>query len=60
MVHKSINILASIYLYNLFTKNSSRDITTLRSSDTDLVVPFMNTKNGQNRFLTVVPTCRMI
>ena len=47
MVHKSINNLAPKYLCNLFTTNSSRDNITLRNSELDLHVPFMNTKNGQ-------------
>ena len=50
MVYKSTNKLAPIYLCNLFTKNSSREIITLRNSDTDLYVPFMNTRNGQKSF----------
>ena len=50
MVYKSINSLDPNYLSNLFTKNTSRDIITLRSSDTDLYVPFMNTKNDQKAF----------
>ena len=50
MVYKSTNKLAPIYLCNLLTKNSSREIITLRNSDTDLYVPFMNTRNGQKSF----------
>ena len=50
MVYKSTNKLAPIYLCNLFTKNSFREIITLRNSDTDLYVPFMNTRNGQKSF----------
>ena len=46
MVYKSINNLAPKYLCNLFTKNSSRDIT-LRNSELDLYIPFSNTKEGQ-------------
>ena len=47
MAYKSINNLAPICLCKLFTKNSSRDIITLRNSDTNLHVAFMNTRNGQ-------------
>ena len=50
MVNKSINNLAPKYLCNLFTKSSSRDSITLRNSELDLYVPFMNTKNGQKSF----------
>ena len=50
VVYRSINNLAPKYLCNLFTKNSSRDIVTLRNSEFDLYVPFMNTKNGQKSF----------
>ena len=50
MVYKSINNLVPKYLCNLFTKNSSRDIITLRNSELELYVPFMNTKNGQKSF----------
>ena len=50
MVYKSINNLVPKYLCNLFTKNSSRDIITLRNSELDLYVPFMNTKSGQKSF----------
>ena len=50
MVCKSMNNLAPKYLCNLFTKNSSRDIISLRSSETDLYVPFMNIMNGQESF----------
>ena len=50
MVYKSINNLAPKYLCNLFTKTSSRDIITLRNSELDLYVPFMNTKSGQKSF----------
>ena len=61
MVYKSINSLAPKYLYNLFTKSSSRDIISLRSSETDLYIPFMNTKNSQKSlFFTVVPICGMV
>ena len=47
MAYKSINNLAPKYQCILFTKNSSRDSISLRRSETDLYVPFMNTKNGQ-------------
>ena len=47
MVYKSINTLTPIYLWNLFTKRSSRDIITVRNSYTNLNAPFMNTKNDQ-------------
>ena len=50
MVYKSINNLAPKYICNVFTKASSRDIITLRNSELDLYVPFMNTKNGQKSF----------
>ena len=54
MVLKSINNFSSMYLCNSFTKNSSRDIhpgiITLRNSDSDLFVPSMTTKNGQQSF----------
>ena len=50
MVYKSINTLALKYLCNLFTKNSSRDIISLGSSDTDLYISFMNAKDGQKLF----------
>ena len=50
MVYKSINSLLPNYLSNSFTNNSSRDIITLRSSDTDLYVPFMNIKYTQKAF----------
>ena len=46
----SINSISLIYLCNLFTKNSSRDIITLRNSDTNLFVPLKNTENGQKSF----------
>ena len=39
-----------MYLCNLFAKNSSRDIITLRNSDTNLYRSFMNTKNGQKSY----------
>ena len=54
MIHKSINSLAFICLFNLSAKNSSKDIISLRNSETDLYVFFMNAKNGQKSFLTVV------
>ena len=47
MIYKSIHNLAPRYLCNLSTKISFKDIITLRNSETDLYVPFMNTKNGQ-------------
>ena len=47
IVHKSINNLAPKYQCKLFTRNSSRDIVSLRSSETDSYFPFMKTKNGQ-------------
>ena len=47
MVYKFIGYLAPKYVYNLLNQNSSRDIITLRNSELDLYVPFMNTKNGQ-------------
>ena len=50
MVYKSINNLAPKYLCNLFTKDSSRDAITLRNSELDLYVPFMNIKNPQKLF----------
>ena len=50
MVYKSTNNLASKYLCNFSTKNSSRDIVSLRSSGTELYIPFMNTKNDQKSF----------
>ena len=50
MVYKSKNNLAPKYLCNLFTKNSSRDTITLRNSELDLYVPFMNRKNDQKSF----------
>ena len=50
MVYKPIDNLVLIYLCNLFTKNSSRHIVTLRNSYTDLYVLFMNTKNVQTSF----------
>ena len=50
MAYKSINNLAPKYICNLLTKNSSRDTITLRNSELDLYVPFMNTKNGQKSF----------
>ena len=39
-----------MYLCNSCTRDSSRDITILRNSDTNLCVPFMNTKNGLQSF----------
>ena len=50
MVYKSIKKLASKYLCSLFIKNSSREIILLRSTETDLYVPFVNTQNGQKSF----------
>ena len=50
MLYKPINNRAHNYFANLLTKISSTDIITIRSSDTDLYVPFMNTKNGYKAF----------
>ena len=50
IVYKSINNLAPKYLCNLFTRNPSMDTITLRNSELDLYVPFMNTENGQKSF----------
>ena len=50
MLYKSINNLASKYICNFLSKTSSRDIISLRSSETDLYVPVMNTKKGQESF----------
>ena len=50
MVYKSIINLSPKYLCNLFTKNSSRDTITLRNSEIDLYVPFVNTNKGQKSF----------
>ena len=49
-MYKAINSLAPIYLCNLFTENPSRDIITMRISDTDLSFTFMNAKIGQKSF----------
>ena len=50
VAYKSRNSLAPIHLCSVITKNSSRDIITLRNFETDLHVPFMNTKRGQKMF----------
>ena len=50
VVYKSINNLALDYLSHLFIRNSERNIISLRNADTDLLVPFMKTSNGQKAF----------
>ena len=60
MVYKSIKNLVRKYLCNLFTKKSYRDTITLRNSELDLYIPFMNTKNGPKSFSSVVPSSGMV
>ena len=49
-VFKSINGLAPTYLSTLFTRNTTREIVSLRNSETDLLLPRMKTSNGQKAF----------
>ena len=49
-VYKSVNSLAPDYLSHLFVRNSDRNIINLRNAETDLLVPFMKTSNGQKAF----------
>ena len=50
VVHRSVNYIAPDYLSYLFIRNSNRNIISLRNADTDLLVPFMKTSNGQKAF----------
>ena len=49
-VYKSVNSLAPDYLSHLFVRNSERNCINLRNAETDLLVPFMKTSNGQKAF----------
>ena len=49
-VFKSINGLAPTYLSTLFTRNTTREIVSLRNSEADLLLPRMKTSNGQKAF----------
>ena len=49
-VFKSVNSLAPDYLSHLFVRNSDRNIIKLRNAETDLLVPFMKTSDGQKAF----------
>ena len=49
-VYKSVNSLAPDYLSHLFVRNSDRNIINLRKAETDVLVPFMKTSNGQKAF----------
>ena len=46
-VYISVNSLAPDYLSHLFVRNSDRNIINLRNAETDLLVPFKKTSNGQ-------------
>ena len=50
MVYKSLNGLIPMYLSNIFSRNSTRDIVYLRHSESDLQVPLLKTAIGQNSF----------
>ena len=49
-VFKSINGLAPTYLSTLCTRNTTREVVSLRNSETDLLLPRMKTSNGQKAF----------
>ena len=49
-VYESVNSLAPDYLSHLFVRNSERNCINLRNAETDLLVPFMKTSNGQKAF----------
>ena len=49
-VFKSIYGLAPTYLSTLFTRNATREIVSLRTSETDLLLPRMKMSNGQKAF----------
>ena len=50
VVYRSVNYFAPDYLSELLIRNSDRNIISLRNADTDLLVPFMKTSNGQKAF----------
>ena len=47
MMYKSLNGHVPEYLSELFIKNSSRNIKTLRNTYTDISLPLRKTSNGQ-------------
>ena len=51
IVFKSVDDLAPEYLSHLFIRNSERHTINLRNSETELLVPFMKTSNGQKAFV---------
>ena len=50
IVIKSVNNLAPEYLSHLFIRHSDRNTINLRNAETDMLVHFMKTSNGQKAF----------
>ena len=57
LAYKSLNSLAPNYLRKLFAKDSDKRERFLRSSETDLKIPFLKPTSGQRLFLIVVQNC---